>query len=494
MSNHKMSRRDLLRSAAIVAAATAVSACTPAVSTQPAAQATEKPVEKSPAAKEVKIVFYAGTTAPTDPNASLPAGQKPKVALQKITDAYRALHPNVSVEWYRFPEGVSTSEWLTARILAQDAPEIYSCNPEEVFPFVNKGYALDFGPAYASPNPYEPGNKAWKDQFREVALNYAIGPDGKYYSAIMDEMGVMISYNKTLFQKLGLNVPKSWGDFMAACKAIKEAGTIPIAGDMSYDNWYPEWTSTPNLNQIWYDTIYKADDDGNRLIGSKEVAIHVQKGDWYDWDADLLATKLLKETLPYLPDGWQGVLDLAMLFRQQTCAMIYDGSWNVQNYVNDPPPFEVAYMEFPILEKEITPRASGKNVATMGAWGNVNWHIPGYIGSDQEKADTIFDYLKFIFTPDSVTAMSAESGMIPTITGATAPPMMAPFRRDYDRPVPFQGWENLSEDAYRAQLEVWGTYLPSNMSDNEYLELAKAKLNDQVRRAVELNPDWKVSN
>lgn len=221
MLDNKISRRKFLKAAVATAVGTTISACAPVVSEQSAGQATEKPVDKAPAAKEVKILFHAGTTVPTDPKAKLPEGQKPKVVLQNIVDAYREIHPNVSVEWYRFPEGVSMSEWLTARIMAQDAPEVYNCNPEEVFPFINKGYALDFGPAYDRPNPYVSGNKAWKDQFREVAMNYAIGPDGKYYSAIMDEMGVMIAYNKTLFEKLGLDVPKSWGAFMAACEAIK---------------------------------------------------------------------------------------------------------------------------------------------------------------------------------------------------------------------------------------------------------------------------------
>ena len=375
----KLSRREMLKSMVMVAAGTVLTACAPGAATPSTDKATTAPGQTPAPAKEVNILFYAGPTQPTDPTVKLPEGQKAQVVLQKIVDAYREKHSNVKVEWYRYPEGVSTTEWLTARIMAQDAPDIYQSLPEDVLPFINKGYALDFGPAYERPNPYVPGNKAWRDQFQDVSMYYALGPDGKYYSTIMDSMGIMIAYNKTLFDKLGIKPPKTWDDFMGACKQIKAAGTIPIAGDMSYENWYPEWTSEPNLNQIWYDTIYKADDDGNKLIGSKEVCIHLQKEDWYDWDADIMATKLLKETVPYLPDGWQGKLDLALLFRQQKCAMYYDGSWSIQNYKNDPPPFELAWMELPILNKERTPRASGKNVAIMGAWGQVNWHIPGYL-------------------------------------------------------------------------------------------------------------------
>jgi raffinose/stachyose/melibiose transport system substrate-binding protein len=493
MVTQRLSRRAMLKYMTLVAGGSVLSACAPTTVPTQAEKSTPVPSQTPPPAKPIKIVFYAGPTGPTPQNAQLPVGQKPKTVLGKIADAYRQLHPNVSVEWYNFPESVSTTEWLTARITAQDAPDIYQCLPEEVFPFINKGYALDFGPAYNRPNPYVTGNKAWIDQFLDVSKFYAIGPDGHYYSVIMDQMGVMLVYNKTLFDKLGIKPPKMWTEFIAACNEIKAAGTIPIAGDMSYDNWFPEWTSEPNLNQVWYDTIYKADDDKNGLVGSKEVAIHVQKGDWYDWDADLLATKLLKAVVPYLPQGWQGKLDLNQLFRQQKCAMWYDGSWDIQNFVNDPPPFEVAWMELPILDKSVTPRASGKNVAIMGAWGQVNWHIPGYLGTKYpDKVNTIFDLLYYIFTPDNVTTLCDESKMIPAITGSKAPSEMAPFQRSYDRPVPFQGWENLSEDAYRAQLQVWGQYLAADMSDNDYLALAKQTLNDQVRINVEANPSWKV--
>jgi raffinose/stachyose/melibiose transport system substrate-binding protein len=494
MVTQKISRRTLLKSLAMVAGGTALYACAPNATATPQAQnPTQALAPTAVPAKPVKILFYAGPTGPTDPNAQLPAGQKPKTVMGKIVDDYRQQHPNVSVEWYRYPEGVSSTEWLTARISAQDAPDIYQCLPEDVFPFINKGYALDFGPAYDKPNPYVAGNKAWKDQFLDVSKFYAIGPDGHYYSVIMDQMGVMIVYNKTIFDKLGIKPPKMWSEFMAACKEIKASGVIPIAGDLSYDNWYPEWTSETNLNQLWYDTMYKADDDKNSLIGSKEVAMHVQKGDWYDWDADLLTTKLLKDTVPYLPDGWQGKLELVQLFRQQKCAMWYDGSWDIQNFRNDPPPFEVAWMDLPILDNSVSPKASGKNVAIMGAWGQVNWHIPGYLGTkDPEKVNAIFDLLYYIFTPDNVTAMSTESGMIPAVIDAKAPAEMGPFQRSYDRPVPYQGWENLSEDAYRAQLDVWGAYLATDMSDKDYLDLAKKTLDDQVRRNVEANPDWKV--
>ncbi len=499
MLTHRASRRALLKSLAMIAAGTVVSACGPRPSApeagKPPAETNQTANPPTAVGKATNILFYAAGATPTDPNAQLPEGQSPKVALQKIADAYRALHPNVQIDWYRFPENVAKGEWLTARMAAQDCPDIYQCLPEDLWPHVNKGWALPFDDAMNLPNPYLSGNAAWRDQFLDVALNYATGPDGKLYSAIMDAMGIMVSYNKTTFDQLGIKPPTRWPwlDFMSACEELKKAGYIPIAGDLSYENWYPEWVTGPILNQFIWDTVLKADDDGNGIVQSKEVAIHLQKGDFPDLEADLQVSKLLKTTVPYLPEGWQGKLDLIQLFRMGKCAIMFSGSWNVVNFDKDPPPFEISWVDAPIVTKALFPNVPEKVIRTLGAWGITNWHIPGYLAKqDPDKVGVVFDWLKFVSVPDNVTTLCAEASMIPTVKGAKTIPSLEKFLAPYDRATPYQGWENLSEDAYRMELELWEAYLPSNMSDDEFLELAKAKLQEALRLVLEQNPDWKI--
>jgi raffinose/stachyose/melibiose transport system substrate-binding protein len=47
----------------------------------------------------------------------------------------------------------------------------------------------------------------------------------------------IINYNKTIFEKLGLSVPKTYAEFKAACDKIKAAGITPIYEPIS-DGWH----------------------------------------------------------------------------------------------------------------------------------------------------------------------------------------------------------------------------------------------------------------
>jgi hypothetical protein len=42
------------------------------------------------------------------------------------------------------------------------------------------------------------------------------------------------------------------------------------------------------------------------------------------------------------------------------------------------------------------------------------------------------------------------------------------------------------------EYKLWQQYLPSNMSDAEFLEAAQTAWNSVVDRVLESNPDWKI--
>jgi len=47
----------------------------------------------------------------------------------------------------------------------------------------------------------------------------------------------LVYYNKSIFAKLHLKIPKTWAQFLAVCKAIKASGETPIAIGGSQDTW-----------------------------------------------------------------------------------------------------------------------------------------------------------------------------------------------------------------------------------------------------------------
>ena len=499
MSTKKLSRRDMLKGLAFMAAGTTLAACAPAQPAQPAAPAQEAQAPTSaPAAataKQIKILHWAQSAEPTDPNVQLTEGQTAHVAYQKIADEYMKDHPNVTIEWYRFPTGSQFAEWFLARMTAGDAPDIFWANTEDLWPHVNKGWILDFTEYMNLPNPYVPGNKAWRDQFEEVAIISQTGPDGKLYGVNMDGAGVMIVYNKDAFQKAGIEQPpEKWGDFMSAMQKLKDSEIIPFGADLSPATCcFPHWFSGQTYPQLMWDDIYKWDDDKNKVITAKELATHAQKGDCLDWDAYLMMAHLLKSWVPYLPIGYEGQLDYRQLFRQGKVAMYMEGNWATSEFKSSPLPFEFDWLHFPVITRDIWQKSMEKIVRIQGAWGAMQYHMPGYLAkNDPDKLKAAMDWLMFSSKPENVTMVVQETGLVPLTKGATGIPELEPFTRPYDRATPYQSWQSLSTSGLEAEYKLWQAYLPSSMSDDEFLKEAKAAWDGEVKKVLESNPDWKI--
>ncbi len=89
-------------------------------------------------------------------------------------------------------------------------------------------------------NAVDLSDQEWVTRHDPLALDQ-VSLNGKVYAAeIWDIVGnnywVMV-YNKDIFQQLGLSVPKTYADFVAACDKIKAAGITPIYEPIS-DGWH----------------------------------------------------------------------------------------------------------------------------------------------------------------------------------------------------------------------------------------------------------------
>jgi len=493
MSIKSMSRRQFLQSIGFATVGTTLLAACAAPGAAPAAGGA---AGSAPAkAAKYTILHWAQGAEPSDPKQELPQGAKPHVAYQHVADQYMEKHPDVAIEWYRFPTGGNLDEWLLARMTAQDAPDLYWANTESLWPHVNKGWALVFDDYMNLPNPYVQGNGAWKEQFEEISIISQTGPDGKLYGVNMDGAGVLTVYNKEAFKKAGIEQePKTWDEFMAVWKKLLDAGYIPFGADLSPDTCcFPHWLEAHVYNQLLWDDIWKYDDDKNKVITAKELAQHAQKGDFPDWDSYLQLAHMLKSMVPFFPIGYEGKVDYRQLFRQGKVAMYMEGNWAISDFTSSPPPFEISWLSFPVITTDNWPKAQNKVVRIQGAWGAMQYHAPGYLSQKSpDKIPHIMDWLMFSSQPDNVTAVCAETSLVPLTKGAKARPELAPFSQPYDRAVPYQSWATLSSSAMNAEYKNWQAYLPSEMSDSAFLDLAKKSWDDEVKKILESNPDWKI--
>ena len=494
----KLDRRNALRLMGLMTAGAVVAACAPKSepSAPTAAPGVDKPEATAvPTEQKYTILHWAQGAEPTDPSTQLAEGEVARVGYQTVADAYKDEHPNVDIEWYRFPAGSSTDEWLLARMTAQDSPDIYWSNTENLWPHLNKGWALDFTEYMNQPNPYVSGNERWVDQFQDVAVFSQTGPDGKLYGVNMDGAGVLTVYNKDAFAEAGITEePVTWGDYLTAWQKLLDAGYIPFGADCSINTCcFPHWFEGQIYNQFIWDSVWDWDDDDNKLITGRECVEHFQKGDYPNWEAYTAFAQLFKQMVPYLPMGFEGVVDYRQLFRQGKVAMYFEGNWAVSQFKASPPPFEFSWLQPMMITKDIWAAAPEKIGRIQGAWGAMQYHVPGYLAeSAPDRVGVIMDWLMFSSKPENVTTVLKETGMVPLTKGATGMPELAPFAAEYDRAVPYQSWTTMSPSAQEAEYTLWQEYLPTDMSTDEFRVAAEVSLQSEVDKLLEANPDWKV--
>jgi len=453
-------------------------------------------VTRAPELKKWTLVFQAGLGAPTDPEMELAEGEMRYVGLQPAVDDYKDVKPNVEIEWYDMPPGAETAEWLHARMAARDCPDIFWYNANQLWPQIHKGWALDMTEWVNTPNPYMPGKRAWVSYIDKIGRKSQIGPDGKIYGVNFDGAGVMIVYNKDAFADAGVTEePVTWGEFMEVWQKLKDKDYIPFGGDLGAENCcYCEWTITHIINQTAYDVLPDYDDDKGGLINAKEMVQHFQKGDWPLWDHLLRIAQLFREQAPFLPMGYQGEVDYRKLFRQGSVAMYMEGSWQVMQFETDPVPFDYGWVFYPLITKDIWPTAPEKHVRLQGAWGVMQYHVPGYLAeTDPERIPVIMDWLMFMTQAKYISGVCGERGNIPMVEGSTTVPQLAPFLLPYDRKVTYDGaWLILAQTAYARQRQLLAEYMPGGMSDDDFLAKGKEIWADEVRKVLEVNPDWKI--
>jgi ABC-type glycerol-3-phosphate transport system substrate-binding protein len=509
MFTKRMSRRDALKWLGLSVTGVAIAACAPQTPTEaPKAAATEAPkveptkaevATKAPEKKNYTIVFQAAGAAPTAPDAQLKEGELRKEGLGPAVKDYMDANPNIKVEYYYLPPAAKADEWLAARMMAQDCPDIFNSHMDVMMQHINKGWALVIDDYTNMPQKYMEGHPTWVDTFDLAGRITQVGPDGKRYGLNFDGAGVLIVYNKKIFADLGVTkLPVLWTDFMDIWDKCKSKNIIAFGGDLGGQCCYPHWSQGQLQGQLQYDTQLNFDDNKDSFVTAQELVKYTQLNKWPEWDIEMGFFKFMKQQAPFLPLGFQGEVDYRKMFRQGLIAMYMEGNWQVVPFKKDPPPFEYDWLFYPVITKDMFPSAPaspGKKVRLQGPWGSMNYFIPGYLPKTApDKLPWIFDLLQWCSQPKYVSAVCAEQGTLPLIKGSTTIPEMAPFLLPYDRPVTYQSWAILSPTAYEGLRSLLGDYMAGSLTDDQVLTKAKERWALEVNKSLEENPTWKITS
>lgn len=108
----------------------------------------------------------------------------------------------------------------------------FSWTGERVKRFARNDLVLDL-------TSYLEDDSEWADSFLPAFLNNATY-DGKTYAIPFRSSIMYFVYNKEVFDKYKLEVPKTWDEFLAICDKLKGTDVTPIAFGNS-QTWYSSW-------------------------------------------------------------------------------------------------------------------------------------------------------------------------------------------------------------------------------------------------------------
>ena len=220
MESKKISRRQILRMGAFATAGAALAACA-----APAAAPVAKPAESKPA------------DAAAAPTAAAPAAEAGKKTIwwdiqtgktAELTDTlvkeWNAKSPNAQVE-KQFIANDPFKTKMAAAMQAGAPPDLFqSWGGGVLKTYIDAGMVRDI--------TEELKQDGWEKNFKPAALGLFTF-DGKKYAPMWQFGMVGMWYNKAIFKGAGVEIPKTWTDFMAVVTKLgeygKDKGIVPIA-------------------------------------------------------------------------------------------------------------------------------------------------------------------------------------------------------------------------------------------------------------------------
>lgn len=225
-------------------------------------------------------------------------------------------------------------------------------------------------------------------------LDAAKGSDGKVYGVPLSTNSTQIYYNKKLFEKAGVSVPKTWDELIQASKTLKEKKIIPFALG-SKDGW---------ILSLTHATI------GPEVYGGKEFVAKLLKGETNFKDPKFIASiKRFDDLKSFFPDNFTGLsaTDAQALFFTEQAAMYIGGSWDLQVIRDKNKNLDFDFFPVP-------PQSSGGK-ATLTTWVDGSY---GVNKNSKHKSEAM-KFMEFMTTKEFGQVFTDSFGRVSAVRGVS---------------------------------------------------------------------------
>ncbi|WP_223592435.1 ABC transporter substrate-binding protein [Neobacillus bataviensis] len=232
------------------------------------------------------------------------------------------------------------------------------------------------------------------DTFDKELLQASQSKDGKQYGVPLNISTTQIFYNKAIFKKYKLDVPKTWDEFIKVADTLKSKKVTPIAYGTK-ESW---------LLSLLHGMV------GPGQFGGKATIDDLVSGKKQLNDPSIVKSfEVLKDLDKYFPENSQGLGmdDIRTLFATEQAAMLPMGSWEIQQIRSLNPDLDFGF--FPI------PSATGGN-PTVTRWVDGSYAL----NAKSKHKEEAKKFLEFMTTKEFGNKFANEFKMISAVPGVSS--------------------------------------------------------------------------
>ena len=314
---------------------------------------------------------------------------------RKVADQYEAAHPGVKID-LQFLENEAFKAKLPTLLQSNDAPDLfYSWTGGVLEAQDDAGAVRDITPEMQA------DGGAWANSYLPATIG-AVTFGDRTLCVPQKISYISFFYNKPLFEKAGVNADdiKTWSDFLAAVKALKDAGITPIAaggGDKWPLHFYWSYLAIRLGGQEAFDAAKAGQGDGFTSEPFVEAFQKLKElGEMEPFQAGYLGTRW-QDTLALFGDGRAAMLLSFDNTAARQAAAAADGKGIA--------PEDLGVFPFPAVEG-----GAGEPTDTFGG---VNCFVVS-----RDASPEAIDFVKFFTGKEAETQMAAIGMMIPAAKGA----------------------------------------------------------------------------
>lgn len=221
---------------------------------------------------------------------------------------------------------------LNALVASNETPDVFIVSPgPNLTTYVDPGVAAPLDDYLAA--------DGWKDSFSSDAVFSQMTYDGKIYAVPLNIAAACAFYNTEMFEKAGVEVPKTWDEMLDACEKLEAAGYTPI---------------TISAGTAWCLSMvagYLCEMEGVDL-----AALADGSASWEDGKLESAAGKLVELSKYFQKTAAGDTNDVATAnFYNEEAAILIQGSWAIAQINGSNPDFEskCGVFQFPGVERVI---------------------------------------------------------------------------------------------------------------------------------------------